>query len=169
MNQSALDNAVLLKPDLYQIKDIFQPAELAYVLQELEQATEWEKVRLQENTPRDSVKWINNGLLDRAWCMLNDLDFTKFKLKFKHVSLWRDQHPYYIGSHVDNDQVYSAMQIYLNTGPIELGTWFEEIQIPFVQNTGYLMNNQNKLKHGMKLPVPVGFTRYSMYALFDPV
>jgi hypothetical protein len=61
------------------------------------------------------------------------------------------------------------MQIYLSNGPKELGTWFEDIEIPFVQNTGYIMTNRNKLKHGMKVPVPSGFTRYSLYALFDHV
>ena len=167
MNQSALNNAVLLKPDLYQITDIFQPDELSHVLQELEHVTEWEKIKLQENQPRYSVKWIDNGLLDQVWCMLNNLDYLRFGLKFTHVTLWKDQHPYYIGPHIDNDRVSAAMQIYLNTGPIELGTWFEEIEIPFVQNTGYIMDNRNKLKHGMKLPVPAGFTRYSLYALFD--
>lgn len=169
MNQSALDNAVLLKPDLYQVTGIFQSNELSYILQELEHVTEWEKVRLQENRPRDSVQWINDGLLDQVWCMMNQLNYSRFGLKFTHVTLWKDQHPYYIGTHVDNDQVKAAMQIYLNPGPIELGTWFEDVEIPFVQNTGYIMNNRNKLKHGMKVGVPEGFIRYSMYALFDYV
>jgi hypothetical protein len=169
MNQSALNNAVLLKPDLYQITDIFQADELSHVLQELEHVTEWEKVKLQENRPRYSVKWIDNGLLDQVWCMLNDLDYSRLGLKFTHVTLWKDQHPYCIGSHVDNDQVRAAMQIYLNSGSIELGTWFEDIEIPFVQNTGYIMNNRSRPQHGMKSSVPAGFVRYSMYALFDYV
>jgi hypothetical protein len=169
MNQSALNNAVLLKSDLYQITDIFQSDELSHVLQELEHVIEWEKVKLQETRPRYSVKWIDNGLLDQIWCLLNELDYSKFGLKFKHVSLWKDQHPYFIGQHVDNDEVHAAMQIYLSNGPKELGTWFEDIEIPFVQNTGYIMNNRNKLKHGMKVPVPNGVDRYSIYALFDYV
>jgi hypothetical protein len=169
MNQFALNNAVLIKPDLYQVTDIFQPNELSYILQELDHVTEWEKVRLQESMPRDSVRWIDDKLLDQVWCMLNELDYSRFGLRFTHVTLWRDRHPYCIGTHVDNDQVQAAMQIYLNSGPIELGTWFEDIEIPFVPNTGYIMDNRNKLPHGMKSPVPVGFVRYSMYALFDHV
>jgi len=169
MNQSALDNAVLLKPDLYQITDIFQANEISHVLQELEHVTEWEKVNFQETKSRDSVKWVDDGLLDQVWCMLNDLDYSRFGMKFTYASLWKDQYPYYIGSHVDNDQVHGAMQIYLNSGPIELGTWFEDTQILFVPNTGYIMNNRNKLKHGMRHAVPSGFIRYSLYALFDYV
>lgn len=169
MNQSALNNAVLLKPDLYQITDIFQSDELSYVLQELEHVTEWEKIKLQENRPRYSVKMVRDGLLDQVWCMLDDLDYSKFELKFTHVSLWKDQHPYFIGQHVDNDEVHAAMQIYLSNGPKELGTWFEDVEIPFVQNTGYIMNNRNKLTHGMKQTVPENFVRYSLYALFDYV
>lgn len=169
MNQSALDNAIQLRSDLYRISEIFSCDELSWILQNLKHETQWEKVRLQENRSRDSVKWIDDGLLDSVWCMLNDLDYSKFKLKFTHVSLWRDQHPYMIGEHVDNDQVCAAMQIYLNAGPRELGTWFEDIEIPFIENTGYIMNNCNRPQHGMKSQVPVGFTRYSLYALFNHV
>jgi len=169
MNQSALDNAVCLTQDLYHVHDLLNEHTLATILQQLELQTHWQSVLMQENKPRKSLSWIDNGLLDQIWCMLDKLDYSRFGLKFTHVSLWKDQHPYFIGQHVDNDQVSAAMQIYLNSGLAELGTWFEGIPIPFVPNSGYIMHNRNKLKHGMKHAVPPGFVRYSLYALFDYV
>jgi hypothetical protein len=60
------------------------------------------------------------------------------------------------------------MQIYLSDSYPELGTWFANTsEIPFVQNTGYLMHNRNQLEHGMKNQVPQGYSRISFYALFD--
>ena len=59
------------------------------------------------------------------------------------------------------------MQIYLNDIPQNLGTWFEEVEVPFVKNTGYIMKNTNSPRHGMKATVPDATTRYSLYARFD--
>lgn len=169
MNQYALDSATLLTPDLYHIKDIFSESELAYTLTSLPMQTNWQMIDLQETQPRRTLQWETDGLVDYTWCLINNLDFSRFGLKFTNVSIWRDQHPYCISDHVDNDQVKAAMQIYLSTGMPDTGTWFGSTEIPFELNTGYIMNNRNKLPHGMKHPVPLGQTRYSLYALFDYV
>lgn len=169
MNQSALVNAVCLKQDLYHVHNLFHVDTLNTILQQAELQKDWQPVLMQEGKTRKALIWSTNGLLDQIWCLLNELDYSKFRLKFTNVSLWKDQHPYFIGQHVDNNGIHAAMQIYLSNGPKELGTWFEDIEIPFVQNTGYIMNNRNKLKHGMKVPVPDGVVRYSIYALFDYV
>ena len=82
--------------------------------------------------------------------------------------IWRDHEGYTISNHVDNERVVAAMQIYLSPTLTTLGTWFlDDIEIPFVQNTGYLMHNRNAMVHGMKNTVPSGYTRISLYALFD--
>jgi hypothetical protein len=166
MNQSSLDNAVLLKPDLWSISNVIDPATLTQILCEAESETDWVPVELQETKPRSALAWKTDGLMDRIWEMINELDFSKFELEFKTVSLWRDYPTYYITEHVDNECVQAAMQIYLSPGPAEIGTRFETVEIPYVPNTGYIMRNQNKLKHSMKRPVPWGVTRYSLYALF---
>jgi hypothetical protein len=169
MNQHALDSATLLKSDLYHIKNIFSESELEYVLTSLPTQTKWQILDLQETQPRRSLQWESDGLVDYTWELINHLDFSKFGLKFTNVSIWRDQHPYCIRNHVDNDRVKAAMQIYLSTGMSNTCTWFDTIEIPFELNTGYIMNNRNKLPHKMKHPVPLNQTRYSVYALFDYV
>jgi hypothetical protein len=84
------------------------------------------------------------------------------------VTIWKDTTGYIIGNHIDNNRVVSAMQIYLSDSCPDIGTWFlDTIEIPFVQNTGYLMHNRNQIKHGMKSQVPLGYSRISFYALFD--
>lgn len=169
MNQHALDLATLLKSDLYHIKNIFSESELEYILTSLPTQTNWQLVDLHETQPRYTLQWTTDGLVDYTWCLINLLDFSNFGLKFTHVSIWRDQHPYCIRNHVDNDQVKAAMQIYLSTGMPDSGTWFDTTEIPFELNTGYIMNNRNKLPHKMKHPVPLNQTRYSVYAQFDYV
>ena len=167
INQSALDDATYLKQDLYHVHNLLNPNTLKTILQQAELQTDWQSVVMQEDKARKSLIWATDGLMDQIWCLLNKLDYSKFGLKFRHVSLWKDQHPYFIGEHTDHDGVQAAMQIYLSNGPTGLGTWFEDIEIPHIQNTGYIMNNRSKLKHGMKLIVPENFVRYSLYALFD--
>jgi hypothetical protein len=169
MNQHALDSATLLKSDLYHIKNIFSVSELEYVLTSLPTQTNWQTINLQKTQPRRTLQWESDGLVDYTWELINHLDFSKFGLKFTNVSIWQDQHPYCIRNHVDNDRVKAAMQIYLSTGMSNTGTWFDTIEIPFELNTGYIMNNRNKLPHKMKHPVPLNQTRYSVYALFDYV
>ena len=115
MNQHALDSATLLKSDLYHIKNIFSESELEYVLTSLPTQTKWQILDLQETQPRRSLQWESDGLVDYTWELINHLDFSKFGLKFTNVSIWRDQHPYCIRNHVDNDRVKAAMQIYLSS------------------------------------------------------
>jgi hypothetical protein len=169
MNQHAIDNATMLRPDLYIIKNLFDSDVLNDLLAQLELETQWEHQFLQERLPRRTLRWVDDGLLDKVWCMLNDLDFSRFNFKFANVSIWKDLPGYCIKPHVDNDRVKAAMQIYLSDLPREFGTWFEEIEIPYVQNSGYIMNNQYQPWHGMKTPVPDGIVRYSLYARFNHV
>lgn len=169
MNQAALDQAHELCTDLYHIQNIFDQHELNEILSSIESQTDWQHLDLQEHTPRRSLAWKDDGLLDYVWGLINQLDFSRFGLRFVTVSLWKDQHPYFIAEHTDNDRVRAAMQIYLNDGPRNLGTWFGDIEIPYISNTGYIMDNRGALPHGMKTVVPPGFTRYSIYALFEHV
>jgi len=149
------------------VKNFFDTELLQDILNQIEVQTDWQMQELQEHLPRSTLYRIPNGLVDNIWSMLNDLDFSKLGLKFKHVTIWRDSAGYIIPEHEDNDQVNGAMQIYLNDIPQNLGTWFEEIEVPFIKNTGYIMKNTNKLRHGMKRAVPAHTTRYSLYAWFD--
>ena len=166
-SQQAIDSARLVKTDVWTVKNFFEPALLEDILTRVETETDWHKQQLQENYPRRALSSTPNGLVDNIRCMLNDLDFSRFGLTFSFVTIWKDSAGYTIAQHTDNSRVKGAMQIYLNDIPQNLGTWFEEIEMPFIKNTGYIMNNTTKPKHGMKNMVPVDTTRYSLYAWFD--
>jgi hypothetical protein len=169
MNQSAIDNAVMLTPDLHRIENLFKFDTLDVLLKKLDAETNWQLQELQENMPRRTLPWQTNGVLDEVWCMLNELDFSRFGFKFTNVSIWKDLPNYCIPKHVDNTCVQASMQIYLNSLPRELGTWFENIEIPYIQNSGYIMNNCHQPLHGMKYSVPANSVRYSLYARFNRV
>jgi hypothetical protein len=165
--QQSIDNAVLVKPDLWTVRNVFDSATLDNILARVELETEWILVEKQENLPRVCLPWNSDGLISEIRSMTNELDLSKYGLKFKTATVWKDSAGYKIGPHRDNERVEGAMQIYLNNAPENLGTWFEDTEIPFVKNTGYIMKNKNKTLHGMKHDVPSGTTRYSLYALFD--
>ena len=167
MNQVAIDNAVLLRPDLYSIKNLFDPNELNELVKIIDKQTQWQTQELQETLPRLTLPWVSNGLLDQVWSMLDQLDYSRFGFKFLNVSIWKDLPGYCIADHVDNTRVQAAMQIYLNDLPASLGTWLEETEIPCVQDSVYIMNNQYQPRHGMKHFVPPGHVRYSLYARFN--
>jgi hypothetical protein len=170
MNQQALDTAQLLYPDLWSIQNLLSNDELGEILNRISHETLWEFVDLQEHTSRKMVAWQTDGLCDWVFCKLSELDFSRFGLLLRTVTIWKDSDGYFIKDHNDNSRVVAAMQIYLSDSCSGLGTWFaDDIEIPFVQNTGYLMHNRNKLKHGMKNPVTGGYTRLSFYALFDEI
>lgn len=168
MNQSSLDNAIRLTDDLWSIQSLFSSQEIDECLYRISVEPDWEKVDLQNDKNREQIVWKTDGVCDWLFSKLDVLDFSKFDLSFRTVMVWRDSSGYTISNHFDNDRVRAAMQIYLSTSRPELGTWFmDSIEIPFVQNTGYLMHNRNQLQHGMKKSVPSDYARISLYALFD--
>ena len=168
MNQYSLDSAQQLHPDLWAIQNLLSNDELKELLTRVSRETLWEKVLWQEQFNREHVIWQTDGLCDWLFCKLTELDFSKFGLSLRNVTIWRDAAGYTIKNHADNSRVVAAMQIYLSDSCPGLGTWFADtIEIPFVQNTGYIMHNRNQLEHGMKNQVPHGYSRISFYALFD--
>jgi hypothetical protein len=169
MTQSAIDNAVELSTDLWQVVDFFPTEMLAKIMSTVEQETQWDLQEMQEHMPRRVLPWKTNGILDDIYGYLDSLDYSKFGIKFANVRIWKDLPGYCISPHIDNPGVQASLQLYLNPGPKEIGTWFDDVEIPYVQNSGYIMNNRLKLSHGMQHPVPENFTRYSLYALFTNV
>ena len=163
MIQQALDNAVLVKPDLWSVKHIFNSDVLETILNQLDLEKSWEKQPWQEHFNRLRLcpgSAILNNIIHPLFA---NLDFSRFGLVYKSATIWKDYDGYTIPQHADNDEVVGSMQIYLNDAPQNLGTWFEEDEIPFIKNTGYIMFNKNKPFHGMKHSVPNDVTRYSLY------
>ena len=170
MNQQSLDAVTQIRSDLWSIKEILFKDELNYLLSAVENETDWIKIEEQRNLNREQVAWKPDGICDWLWCKLSELDFSRLGLKFRTAMIWKDQPGYKINHHFDNDRVTAAMQIYLSQDRADLGTWFENsVEIPFKQNTGYIMHNRNRLIHGMKKPVPDSYSRLSVYALFDHI
>ena len=168
MNQQAIDNARLIAQDLWAIDQLFTHQEFLILQNLLKKENCWTKVDLQSRLPRQECCWATDGVCDWLWTSFSALDFSKFELKFRTVTVWRDMPGYRIGNHVDNDRVVAAMQIYISEPRSGLGTWFNDtIEVPFVPNTGYLMHNRNRPVHGMKIPVPEDYVRESLYAWFD--
>jgi len=166
-SQQAIDSVCLASTDLWMVKNFFETAVLEDILNRLDSETDWHQEQQQEHLPRKVLWWTPGSLLDDIRSHLNTLDFSEFGLKLSNVSIWKDSAGFMISEHVDNDGVKAAMQIYLNDLPQNLGTWFEEVEVPFIKNAGYIMKNTNKPRHGMKAMVPEHTTRYSLYARFD--
>ena len=167
VRQKAVDDALLIDTNLWTIKNLFDNEILEEIILRLTLEKSWNAVEMQEHLNRKCLPWNENGLVDDIWCMIDTLDFSKFGFKLKSLTVWKDGKGYFIEDHIDNERVIGAMQIYLNDAPKELGTWFSKNEIPFVKNTGYIMNNKNKPSHGMKVMVPPNTTRYSSYVYFD--
>ena len=127
MRQSAIDNAIMLRPDLYKIENLFEHDELTELLKNIDKESQWQSQEMQELLPRLTLPWIPDGILDQLWCMLTDLDFSRFGFKVSNVSVWKDLPGYCSNEHIDNTRVQAAMQIYLNKLPTHLGTWFDGV------------------------------------------
>lgn len=170
MNQWALDTAEELIPGVWSIKDLLTPDEINNLLTSINDQTEWQDVDLQVGSARKQIPWQPDGIVDWLWSKFNALDFSRFAVRFRTVMIWRDTAGYTINTHTDNNRVHAAMQIYISASHQNLGTWFDpDIEIPFVQNTGYFMHNRDRPAHGMRNSVPVGYDRVSCYALFDDI
>lgn len=166
MKQESIDSAEIIKPGLWSVKDVFDLDYLNATLRRIEQETVWVPMGLQKKSQRRCLPWTN-GLIADLKETIDSLDFSKFGFKLNTITVWKDTAGYIINEHVDNDRVIGSMQIYLNDAPRNLGTWFGDTEIPFVQNTGYIMDNKHKALHNMRCVVPIGVSRYSLYTWFD--
>lgn len=161
-SQQAIDNATLLTQDLWAVTNVFEAHTLENILVRVENETAWLKAKFQDHLPRRSLS-MDSDLYKDIRETVKELNFSKFGFTYHSLALWKDSAGYKIDEHSDNEEVIGAMQIYLNDAPCTLGTWFGETEIPFVKNTGYIMDNKNRPEHSMKDIVPDNITRYSMY------
>lgn len=68
------------------------------------------------------------------------------------IELWRDFPGYTNFDHVDDPTVENIMIVYLENGSRDLGTRCydpEEICVPYVKNTAFVLLNSNKITHGL--------------------
>ena len=166
--------AIDSKNDTFLVKDVFPENILNDILQLAEFNTDWEKLTLQEHQPRKVLKLhvfddINSHNL-KLLSEINEHLGSNYKNIF--ADLWCDTLGYESGIHLDNEQIVVSMQCYLGEAS-SLGTCFytkvseDNFQIRkefnFIENTGYLMINNDNQWHGMTKDIPDGKNRLSVY------
>jgi hypothetical protein len=85
------------------------------------------------------------------------------------IFLWRDQPGYRSAFHADDFTQLPTMQIYLD-GNIDQGTTFiinsREVTLPFLPNSGYIMDNRYQAVHGTINRVEIQ-VRQSIYLIYQ--
>lgn len=119
------------------------------------------------------INWLADTVIEEAHTVFENLTEvlnTKFNRTntFLGISIWRDTQNYTINRHSDNPIIDIAMQIYLTGGPASLGTWFDHnsttVQATYKVNSGYLLDNSERVEHWLDATVPNNHVRYSLYA-----
>lgn len=91
---------------------------------------------------------------------------------FNGIVVWRDHPGYFIDWHTDNPVIGISLQLYLTENNNAPGTEFVvesgTIAVPFVKNSGYVVDHSgtNKPSHRVAYPVPDNCLRYSLFALW---
>lgn len=143
----------------------FLPDNLVDELVEFSQAdVPWVLQEDQGPQSRQSISW----LLDSPIELVHDW-FAKCEMfahcKFMGVTLWKDHNNFFMGSHLDNERVKVAVQIYLDNRKSP-GTEFGDRLIGYGRNRGYIMYNNKNMWHGVPKQIPHE-GRLSVYALYQ--
>jgi hypothetical protein len=163
--------------EVFLLEDFFNPSLIEKLYQYVTSTNiTWKKVPGQENRTRQEVNWVFDSVIEEVHSVVEQLtddinDIFNRKLKFNGISIWKDSPSYCYGRHKDVDIINIALQIYLTSGYKELNTKFyyknQVLESTYEYNHGYLMDNANKLEHGIETPVPEGHVRWSIYASWD--
>lgn len=162
-------------PYIFTVENLLYQPLLNKFLHYLESYDNWKKVDL-PLVGRQILNWEFDTVVEEVHaCMeaitseVNNLLSTKHD-KFLGLNIWKDVYPYKIKPHTDNPVIGTSMQIYVNNCNANLATNFsyngEDIALPYNTNSGYVMNNDFRIKHWMDTPVPKDFNRYSLYAIW---
>ena len=130
-------------------------------------------------------EWLRRRIINQPGSIYEEIDlFIKNKLpeieQITNTSIlscdtlfWLDKPGFTTKTHLDNDGVFIALQIYLTEHPeINMATEFynEDCTLRFKPkyriNHGYLMINTPNQYHGMMIPVPDNTYRLSSYTWF---
>ena len=154
---------------LYYLKDVYDTNLIDLFLQEDFNKIKNISMDLQEHmTKRESRTDFPD---DSNWNeLIKSYDhnfFYNLGFLYCHSTFWLDKKDFEMSSHIDNDQVIAAMQVYLTDGEKECGTTFIkdgiEFTVPYKKNHGYFMIN-TKIQHGVLQKIP--HDRYSIYNHF---
>ena len=167
-------------PELWFLQDFIYPALLEKLFEFVTTTPNlnWHLVKGQEQKNRTEVSWESESVIEEIHMVYDSLTASlnlifDRNLKFNGISVWKDGAGYSYGRHRDINRINVAIQIYLSNGPADLHTkfYFQEqiLESKYQKNHGYLMDNINKLPHGIETPVPEDHVRYSLYASWDTV
>ena len=160
---TSIENGIKLVDGLYHIKNCLSQSELN-LCKELYKSP-GEKVPLQEDRPR------LQRIVDFDFSKITKIINKNHDKSLGHISgiLWEDTEGYKLDKHVDNDNIFLSLQIYLpSTAQKRTGTIFyadKKVQVPFVPNTGYFCIIPQELTHSSGRPVRKGTYRRSLYCI----
>ena len=166
------------KLDLFSVVDLFPEPILERLKQTDHLQSDWSRMDWQED-------WNRRRVTTRPGSVYAEIDlFVKSKLpEIEHITntsilscdtgFWLDESGFITRSHLDNDGVFIAMQVYLTEhSGIDMATefYYEDGTVRFKPkyqiNHGYLMINNANQYHGMLTSVPDNTYRLSSYTWF---
>lgn len=159
-------------PYLYLLKNFF-PLSLYEKLLNFSQNSR-DYIVDKNNIGRQKITWVPDSVFEEIYMVFQNLtpymiQSYKKNLKFHGLCLWKDTKNFKTSWHIDVPIIEIAIQIYLE-GPQDYGTKFKiddlEIELPFIPNTGYIMDNSGKLIHSMPNRVLKNDVRYSLYGIW---
>jgi len=163
-------------PDLLWLDNFIEPRLLdKFITFITTEDLEWTPEDLQETAPRLKVNWVFDSVIEEVHTVFENLTTVinqryNRNNRFNGIAIWRDLPGYIIGPHQDRDLINLAIQIYVTTGPAELGTKFnynnQVLQTKYLVNHGYLLDNQQGVTHYLDTPVPAEHLRLSVYAVW---
>ena len=164
------------KKDLFFVEDIYPEDLLIDIINTNHLQADSEKQNLQEHYPRVKIKQ-SNPLCSRVDAYVKSLNSyiqsaTAINYLACDTAFWLDLPGFDMQSHLDNDGVYAAMQIYLteNTKPMPTVFYNSDGSIRFEPeyrvNSGYLMLNNMNQWHAMPYTVPDNEYRLTSYTWF---
>lgn len=162
-------------PYLYLLNDFFDRTMLDKILNYLKAYDKWGPSEPYYEG-RQILNWEFDTVVEEIHISMESLTsevntlFNTNHSKFLGLNIWKDEYPFIIPKHTDNPIIGTSIQIYLNDCEENLATKFfyenETLNIPYISNSGYAMNNDFRIFHSMDSKIPLGFERYSLYAIW---
>lgn len=168
------------KNNLFLVENIYPSSVIDSIQQEKIFDYEHTPVEWQEYKPRRKLVYDDISPFAKIDKFLSDNFGVISKAIGKKVvhsttHIWLDEPGFNMGIHLDNPGVNIAMQLYLNKGPMNMGTKFYHknspdslrYDFPYRLNSGYIMiNNDENQWHGFPSIVPNHTYRLSSYTYF---
>jgi hypothetical protein len=117
---------------------------------------------------RESI-FVEGDLRNRIIAHLRtDLTDIIVNEKTGSIELWRDYNGYFQFRHFDAPIVKHILIVYFgNNSDTQLGTWYtengQEYHSEYVENSGLILKNSNKVLHGLNKPIEGENYRKSLY------